>query len=157
MTGRRAAATALRPLPGGVAFAAFFLPWAEGSGPLAGHTFSGYQLLRLFPPLDGHVASITVPGAVIRPLLLAVPIAASWLAVLAVLGRWTALASLAAGYLAFAGVLATLLASLQAAGPGGGAPLLAFAGLAALAVPLASKRRAHRPAVALRRHQPDTG
>lgn len=157
MTARRAAAAALRALPGAVAFATFFLPWAEGSGPLAGRTLSGYQLLRFFPPLDGHLASFAVPGAAIRPLLLAVPIAASWLALLSVIRRWPTVAALAAGYLVLAGATATLLASLEAAGPGPGAPLLAFSGVAAPALPFASKWRARRLPVALRRHQPDTG
>lgn len=76
---------AARCLAGPLALAAFFLPWAEGKGALGGHTFSGYDLVRFTANLQGLALSWVEGGALwaVRIAIVLVPVAATWLTLLA--------------------------------------------------------------------------
>jgi hypothetical protein len=82
---------AARGVTGLAALVAFFLPWVEGAGPLAGVTFSGYELvgytgaLRQLESLDGATLSAVQAG------VLFTAVASVWLAILGAVGRWQGL------------------------------------------------------------------
>ncbi len=79
-----------RALPGPLAIAAFFLPWAHGSGPLSATEFSGYRLVRFTGALQQLDLSVAEGGAlwVLRIAIVLVPVAGAWQAVLAPAHRW---------------------------------------------------------------------
>lgn len=95
--------------------AGFWLPWVEGSGPLAGVSFSGYELVGY----AGHLQGLeqTTDGTtmlLVRIGTVATAVAGTWLVVLGIAGRWRPLA-VACG----AWVLATALALVWANIAGG--------------------------------------
>ncbi len=70
---------------GPLALAAFFLPWAQGPGPLAATEFTGYKLVSYAGRLQALDLSPSASGVLwtIRLIILAVAVAAVWQTVLA--------------------------------------------------------------------------
>ncbi len=91
MTGSAATLFALaRNVPGPLAIAGFFLPWAHGSGPLSGTEFSGYRLVRFTGALQQLDLTWSEGGALwaVRIAIVLVPVAGAWQTLLAPAHRW---------------------------------------------------------------------
>lgn len=122
-----------RAVPGAAALLAFFLPWMDGTGPLSGVAFSGYELV-------GYTGALrqleSMNGMVLAPLqvgVLLTAVAATWLAILATRNTWGPLRLACGGYVLLVGSM--LLATGIAQGEfHGGALLTAGAGMAFVAV-----------------------
>ncbi len=106
---------AARALVGPLVLVGFFLPWADGPGPIGATSFSGFGLVgfagRLqaldLAPAEGAALWMT------RLAILGVSVAAAWQTVLAPAHRWHALYAPSGWYLAgFAG-LAGVLGALR--------------------------------------------
>ena len=119
---------------GPLALAGFFLPWAEGPGFLAGHTFSGFTLVGFAGRLHALDLGTAGSGALLaaRLAILGVAVAAAWQTVLAPAHRAHAGYALSGWYLV-AATLALLAIGLARSGvqlpPGGLAALSAAAAL----------------------------
>ena len=134
---------------GPLALAGFFLPWAQGPGPLAATEFTGYKLVGYAGRLQALDLSPSASGVLwaIRLIILAVAVAAVWQTVLAPWARHHAVYRWSGWYLV---LLAAICAGLGVARHGVALPpmglalLLAAAGLF-LAVELATARRSSAP------------
>jgi len=104
-----AAGYAARLLPGPLALAGFFLPWAHGSGLIAGVRFSGYTLVGFAGRLQALDLTSSQSGALwaLRLLILGVAVAATWHTLLAPLHRWHPLYALSGWYLVAGDVVAS--------------------------------------------------
>jgi hypothetical protein len=135
---------ALPLLAGPLALVAFFLPWTSGPGILAIETYSGFDLVRV----TGVLQSLELPAAegatlvAVRVLLLAIPVAATWVTILAPAHRWHWAYPAAAAYLV-AITPAILLARLLITGDVLPSPGLALLVLASMLLVMA-----HMPAPA---------
>jgi hypothetical protein len=135
----------MRAVPGLAAMVAFFLPCVEGSGPLAGVQFSGYELA-------GYAGVLRQLESVNGPLLLATQlaivltaIAATWLVILGWTGAWTPLRVACGAYIAAAAAVLVATGLAQGALPPG-ALLMAPASLGYVAIESAGaiNRRSRR-------------
>ncbi len=140
---------ALGPISGMAALVAFFLPWVEGEGPLAGLPFSGYELVGYTGALR-QLESLNpafVTGAQLSTLLVAV--AATWLGILAAVDAWRPLRRACGGYLLAAGTV-LLACNIVQASVQAGAVMLAGAGAVAVSLEVreAVSRRWRRVALA---------
>ena len=96
---------------GPLAFAGFFLPWAQGPGPLAATSFSGFGLVGFAGRLQ---ALDLAPAAswsllVVRLLVLGVAVAAAWQCALAPAHRWHPVYAMSGWYVvAFAALTAAI-------------------------------------------------
>lgn len=138
---------------GPLALAGFFLPWAQGPGPLAATEFTGYKLVGYAGRLQALDLSPSASGALwaIRLVILAVAVAAVWQAVLAPWARHHPVYRWSGWYLV---LLATVCAALGIARHGvvlppvGLALFLVAAGLFLTAELAAIRNRTTRHAAA---------
>jgi hypothetical protein len=95
-----------RVAAGPLALAAFFLPWAHGSGLLAGYAFSGFDLVGFAGRVEQLDLGPFAGGGLwlLRALLLGVAVAAVWLTLLAPLAPRHPVHRFSGWYLALLGV-----------------------------------------------------
>lgn len=134
---------------GPLALVGFFLPWAQGPGPLAATEFTGYKLVGYAGRLQALDLSTSASGVLwaFRLIILAVAVAAVWQTLLAPWARHHPVYRWSGWYLV---LLATLLAALGVArhgivAPPPGLALVLAAGAVFLVLELA-KRRGSVPA-----------
>jgi hypothetical protein len=122
-------------LSGVAALAAFFLPWVDGVGPLAGLSFSGYELVGYTGALRQLESLNPVLVTVAQVSTLLVAIAATWLTILAAMDAWQPLRRVCGGYLLAVGAVLLTINSMQA-NLHAGAGTVAFAGVVAVSLEL---------------------
>jgi hypothetical protein len=86
----RGARLAAGLVTGPLALAAFWLRWADGSGPLAAESFSGYELVRFTGALQALDLSLAEGAGLwlVRLAVVLIPVAGAWQAALAPWHRW---------------------------------------------------------------------
>jgi hypothetical protein len=96
---------------GPLALAGFFLPWAQGPGPLAATEFTGYKLVGYAGRLQALDLSVSASGAlwVIRLMILGVAVAAVWQIALAPWARHHPAYRLSGWYLVLLAALCAVL------------------------------------------------
>ena len=112
----------------------FFLPWTTGKSALGSGPYSGYELVQL----TGILGQLNLPAgqeialALIRILLIAIPVAGVWVTLLAPAHRWHWGFRLACAYLVIAALLLVALSVVRSGQvvPGSGVVLLLAAALA---------------------------
>ncbi len=115
--GEHRAISLARMCAGPLALAGFFLPWAQGPGPLAATSFSGFGLVGF----AGRLQALDLAPAeswsllLARLLVLGVAVAAAWQCALAPAHRWHPVYALSGWYVA---VFAALAAAIGAAREG---------------------------------------
>ncbi|MBI5948990.1 MAG: hypothetical protein HY875_12700 [Chloroflexi bacterium] len=109
--GERRAFTIARICAGPLALAGFFLPWAQGPGPLAATSFSGFGLVGFAGRLQALDLAPAQSGALLaaRLLVLGVAVAAAWQCALAPAHRWHPVYAISGWYVAGFAALAIAL------------------------------------------------